>query len=113
MGDGRYVDRDGKRPRYMQVFALFVCERWLQQDAPEDYARAVCKAVAMVGVEEMLEEFRQWRTFPALASRVFNDPKRRGIIMVREPKSMLGQTLNLKVLYEQFLERLKQVFPKG
>lgn len=97
---------------YMQTFAVFVADRWLAEGAPEEWARETCKAVAMLGVEEMLAEFRAWRTFPALASRAFNDPRRRGIIMVRDPEGRLGRELNLRRLYEEFLERLGRVFPK-
>ena len=96
---------------YMQTFAVFVGQRWLDQGASEERAQAVVKMVARMGHNVLLQRIRGGDTFPCTPDMGPDIPA--AGLMVRPPNSKMGRDLNLKELYLEFTFNLKQVFPGG
>lgn len=96
---------------YMQTFGLYCAGIYLLEGSGEYRAVAVMRMVAGMQHETMLQELKAGRTFPVPS---FMDPAflQRGV-MVHAPNNRLGNRLNLRTLYEEFLARMEKVFPKG
>lgn len=89
---------------YMQVFALFVGNRWLHEGADVGRATGVVIFVANLGKGVMESEFRAGNTFPT--------PTRFGGILVPHGRmGSIGERCNLQRLYLEFLSRVEAVFP--
>lgn len=91
---------------YMQVFALFVGNRWLHEGADMPKATGVVIFVGNLGKGVMESEFKAGNTFPT--------PTRYGGILVPHKRlGSLGERCNLERIYNEFLSRLEAVFPSS
>lgn len=88
---------------YMQTFAVFVGFRFLHEGAPNGRAEAMVRAVQHMTVPYLERSFEKDLTFYDVNTGV----------MVRAPNKPLGQRLNLRTLYREFLHNLHKVFPEG
>lgn len=99
-------DRSTRGLDWMQTFAVFVGKKWL--DAGSDRGRAARVVAFVSGLNErgMLAEFGRGNSFPCVTE---GEPR----MLVRPPKSKLGEELNLRALYREFRHNVRRIFPKG
>lgn len=96
---------------YMQAFAAMVGYKYLKEGSDHARALAVVGFVGAMDQKYMEQEFLFGRSFPVPPEMI---PDRRAVgMLVAPPKSPLGHRLNLKVIYGEFQEGLKRVFPNG
>lgn len=88
---------------YMQTFAVFVGNRYLHEGVPKGRAEAMVRAVQHMTVQYLEYNFERELTFYDINTGV----------MVKAPNKPLGQRLNLRTLYREFLHNLHKVFPEG
>lgn len=95
---------------YLQLFAIFVGWRWLEEGA--DWARAdwVVKGTVALTPELLDEEFARGNTFPVTTDEQGRHEPRFGGVLVKAPNSRLGKALNYRTLLAQFKDRLDRVF---
>lgn len=95
---------------YLQLFAIFVGWRWLEEGA--DWARAdwVVKGTVALTPELLDEEFAKGNTFPVTTDPQGRHEPRFGGVLVPAPNSRLGKMLNYRTLLAEFKDRLDRVF---
>ncbi len=98
---------------YMQLFALFVGNRYLEQGAPRGRAESVVRYVADTNLDFINQEIARGNSFPVPVSMMTNASQQSNGCMVPAPDTPLGRRLNLRVLLEEFEQRLKTEFPNG
>lgn len=99
---------------WMQTFAAFVGLKYLHEGATTRRAYALVLYVGGMAQGQMEHDITQGLSFPVPAY-LFPPGERPpgGGVMVEPPHFPLGQRLNLKVLYEEFKERVAKVFPES
>lgn len=99
------VGEDANQSRglsWFQTFAVFVGNRFIHEGAPRGRAEQMVRAVQRMTVDYLVYNFDRGDTFYVPQAGQ----------MVKQPKGALGARLNLQTLYNEFLERVKKVFPE-
>lgn len=94
---------------YMQTFAVFVANKFLEEGSGQSKADDVLRFVCCMTPDQMTKWFAQGLTFPFIGMK---PNKKRYGVMVKNPGGPLGNRLDLKVLFAEFESRLFGVFDK-
>lgn len=102
---------------YMQAFAVFVGHRWLQEGAVPEKATPVVRFIGSITPNLLWQEIDAGTTWPV--PREGNESVFKGAsglvrgTFVKPPAGPLGQRLNLELLYTEFRNNLKTMFPES
>ena len=85
---------------WMAAFALFCGYRWLKEGADSDRAGTVVSFIAQYHQQDLERNILRGLTFPVPQAKTF----------VKPPKNRIGNTLNMAVLYKEFLYGVHRTF---
>lgn len=91
---------------YMQAFGVYAGKRWLDEGAGLERATRVVGFCAGTTLGHLLAEFRAGNSWPPHLAGM---PK----LLTRPPGGKAGRACNLKTLHDEFVLRLRKVFPDG
>lgn len=86
----------------MQTFAVYCGRRYTEEGAGVDYVRALVRYVGALKLEHVQSNILKGNTFPFVGQPP---------MLVKQPRSALGQRLNLGQLLTEYIANVQRVFP--